>query len=60
MAFICSHRSIFRDTELIYTAITAINKLAPVTVAAKLQQHATWKSSAFSSKPPTFLFLLHE
>lgn len=41
MAFLWSQGSVFKDTKLIYTGITAINKIAPVTVADKLHQHGS-------------------
>lgn len=58
MAFLWSHQSIFRGTKLIDTAITAINKSAPLTVAAKLQQHKSQVLSAVS--PYICLFPLHK
>lgn len=58
MAFLWSHQSISRGTKLIYTAITAINKSAPLTVAAKLQQHKSQVLLAVS--PHICLFPLHK
>lgn len=57
MAFLWNHQSISRGTKLIYTAITAINKSAPLTVAAKLQ----YKSQVLLAESPHIcLFPLHK
>lgn len=47
----------YSDTKLIYTAITAINKLAPATAAARLQQHGNQVPLAVSPLSAFFSYI---